>query len=508
MRNLPDPISSYVDRFISQYNLLEIDNKDSESIIDLITTQKAQLNNLLMSGLGASTLILRMGSVINLQKKLEEGTDEEDAILVKQIVDNLREILPSDTNWRIIWEITCDNNSNWYKCVEKEKGGQSLMEKFVTFRNKFVHEIIRIRLKDAKKIINGIKVLNRVCLEVSPLFKGSKFEEINGEFNFVEKGEGIFSKPKTISLHPFIQKGEKDGLPYVFQGLYDNKTTAELISTYHGDIQEQDVSQHYDSLFNPMIKSLKGGAGKIFNHKDKIEYYLDCFVGRENETNMILDWVKDSGQINNVLNIFSKAGMGKGALVSNIIEKLSNSDYNIPVLYHFCSSGMPNNLHAILYHLILQGKKLQIWDLEDDEISQKVKRLPVKYHDIILLFQNLLDNYFKPTRKNLSENLVIVIDGLDEAYVAFPDLEIIDYFLQYDENGNSTGEWKSKLNIKWIFTYRQGFYNFPETINTFSLNQVQPLEGLNEDSVKNALNRFNPSNDFINTVIKRGQIEE
>ena len=506
MRNLPQPISNYVNRFISQYNSLQIDDIDSEKIIDLIVNNKAQLNNLLMSGLGSGTLMLRLGSVINLEKKLEEGTDEEDASLIKQIVDNLREILPSDTNWRIIWEISCDSNSKWATCVKKEKGGQSLLGKFVTFRNKYVHEIITLRPKDAKKIINGIKLLNRMCLEVSPLFSDSKFEEISGEFNFIEKGEGIFSKSKKISLHPFIQKGTKDGLPYIFQGLYDNKSKAELISTYYGDVQEQDVSMHYDSLFNPMIKALKGGAGKIFYHDDKIDYYLECFVGRENETKMILDWIENSDQEENILPVFSKAGMGKGALVSFIIEKLSDSDYNIPVLYHFCSSGMPNNLHAILYHLILQGKKLQIWDLEDDEINQKVRRLPVKYHDIILLFQNLLDNYFKPTRKNLSENLVIVIDGLDEASVAFPDLHIKDYFLKYDENGNSTGEWTSGLNIKWIFTFREGFYNFPDSINTFSINNVQPLKGLSEDSVNKALDSFNPSVDFINTVIDRGKV--
>jgi len=506
MKKLPEPISNYVNRFISQYDSLNIDDKNLDIIIDLIVNKKVQLNNLLMSGLGAATLILRLGSVINLSKKLEEGSDEEDAILIKQIVDNLREILPSDTNWRIIWEISCDRDSNWASCIEKEKGGQSLMEKFVTFRNRYVHEIITLRPKDAKKVFNGIRVLNRVCLEVSPLFTGSKFEEINGEFNFIEKGEGLLSKSKKINLHPFIQKGTKDGLPYVFQGLYDNKKTAELISTYYGDVQEQDVSKHYDSLFNPMLKSLKGGAGKIFYHNDTLDYYLECFVGRENESNKILDWIENSDQEENILPIFSQAGMGKGALISNIINELSDSSHNIPVLYHFCNSGMANNLHAILYHLILQGKKSQIWNLDDDEISQKIKRLPVKYHDLISLFQELLDNNFKITRSNTSGNLVIIIDGLDEASVAFPDLHIEDYFLKYDENGNSIGEWKSELNIKWIFSYREGLYKFPETINTYVLDKVQPLEGLSEDSVTEALDVFKPSKDFIKTVIDRGEI--
>ena len=59
MRNVPEPISNYVNRFISQYNSLQIDDIDSETIIDLIVNNKAQLNNLLMSGLGAGTLMLK-----------------------------------------------------------------------------------------------------------------------------------------------------------------------------------------------------------------------------------------------------------------------------------------------------------------------------------------------------------------------------------------------------------------------------------------------------------------
>ena len=95
-----------------------------------------------MSGLGASTLILRLGAVINLSRKLEEGDAEEDALLMKQILENLREVLPTDTNWKRVWQITCDLKSPWAECVNSAKGGQSLMERFVSFRNKYVHQTI------------------------------------------------------------------------------------------------------------------------------------------------------------------------------------------------------------------------------------------------------------------------------------------------------------------------------------------------------------------------------
>ena len=81
----------------------------------------------------------------------------------------------------------------------------------------------------------------------------------------------------------------------------------------------------------------------------------------------------------------------------------------------------------------------------------------------------------------------------------------IDFSI-YDENGEVTGEWKSKSNIKWIFSYREGFYSFPDLNNIHSLNDVQPLLGLSEESVENALTTFNPSKEFIDTVIERGKV--
>ena len=38
-----------------------------------------------MSGLGAFTLLLCLGAVMNLTKKLEEDSDEEDALLILKI---------------------------------------------------------------------------------------------------------------------------------------------------------------------------------------------------------------------------------------------------------------------------------------------------------------------------------------------------------------------------------------------------------------------------------------
>ena len=216
MSKLPQPISNYVDRFREQFESLNLSAASNEDYENLINNSSSRLNNLLMSGLGACTLILRMGAVINLAKKIEEGSDEEDALLMKQIIDNLREVLPSDTNWKTIWKITCDPESDWFKCVDSEKGSQSLMEGFVTFRNKYVHGIIELRINHLKKLVSGIKILDRVCVEVSPLFDNTKIEVIDGKYYFSEPTTGLSSKPNKTNLYPFVQSGSEDSLPYIF----------------------------------------------------------------------------------------------------------------------------------------------------------------------------------------------------------------------------------------------------------------------------------------------------
>lgn len=106
------------------------------------------------------------------------------------------------------------------------------------------------------------------------------------------------------------------------------------------------------------------------------------------------------------------------------MQELSKPEYNIPVLFHFCSSGIQNNLHATLYHLIIQGKKQQLWKTENQDVLRKLDRLPSKYTDLIELFHRLLDECFVPSRNNTTGNLVILLDGLDDAAVAFPQLHI------------------------------------------------------------------------------------
>ena len=149
---------------------------------------------------------------------------------------------------------------------------------------------------------------------------------------------------------------------------------------------------------------------------------------------------------------------------------------------------------------------MQLWKTKDEELQKKIAKLPSKFTDVIMLLHTLIDECFTPTRKNNSGNLVIIIDGLDEASVAFSEYNISDYFSNYDDNGEVTESWNSNFKIKWIFTYREGFYQFSNFDTQHKIESVQPLLGLDEESVSSAISDFNPSKEFVDTVIERGKV--
>lgn len=238
-------------------------------------------------------------------------------------------------------------------------------------------------------------------------------------------------------------------------------------------------------------------------------------MGREREVSSVLDWVRaDSSK--SVLPIYSEAGMGKGALTAGIINGLIEE--GVPVMYHYCGSGMANSLHAVLYHFILQGKKMPgmngagVWKVDDEVLQRKMERLPSRYFDAIKLFQNLIDNCYSPTNKYEGKPMVIIIDGLDEAGVTYSQLKISDWFYTYNEKDEPEEDWSSPDYIKWIFTYRslpnqskEGF----RLDGRFSLETndlLQPLQGLTEDAVCAALKPFDVSEEFIQTVMERGAV--
>jgi hypothetical protein len=124
----------------------------------------------------------------------------------------------------------------------------------------------------------------------------------------------------------------------------------------------------------------------------------------------------------------------------------------------------------------------------------------------------LLDEQLKIQKNNVSGNLVVLIDGLDEAQVAYSQLKISDWFYTYNDKEEPEADWRSKSNIRWIFTYRctdsgeELFYRFPSFKQLASIECVQPLKGLQAGAVDEAFKVFNVSDDFKIEIIKKATI--
>ena len=494
-----NPVHQYYKRYLELKSEKAI-STDLDNLQRLVEEDPAGLNNFYMAALGMSTLMLRLGAVIQLCQKFERLDDQGDALFMKQILDNLRESLPSDTSWKNLWVLSAEDES-WMAPIVKPKNGEPLLNRFITFRNRYVHQLIRIEAQFVPQLQTSITLFDELA-GLSHLFEGGSLELIDGKYHWVQNGH-------SLQLYPYVQPGKEGEDPYIFQGLYHNKSKAHLLNLRLGDEVDQPAIDHLDPTFDPIKDAIRGGAGQVFDHSERIAYYQSCFVGRDREKAAVLEFCNASDE-QNILCIKSPAGMGKGALLADVIEQLKE-DKN-QVLYHFCGAGMQNSLHASLYHYILQGQRAQYWDTTDEQIQRKLERLPSKYIDVIHLFQSLLTDHLKIQKNNASGNLVILIDGLDEAQVAYAQLKISDWFYTYNDKEEPEEDWRSPSHIRWIFTYRcdddgsESFYQFPKMKELADAPILQPLTGLSPAAVDEAFKQFSVSKEFKEAVIEKAVI--
>ena len=517
---LENPLIPYLDRFDENR---PYDVTEEGGLKSWLEEHPAGLNNHYMAALGMGTLVLRLGAVLQLCKRLELGDDNMDALFVRQVLDNLSEVLPSDSQWRRIWEISTDHGSSWFVPVAKSNGGRpSLLERFVTFRNRFVHGQVRLvsdhtpQLAEAGKMFREMRTLAGRFTDGGLLLK-------QGQYEWKQGGN-------TVPLHPFIQPGEQDGFPCIFHGLYgySSDRKAALLAIANGSKMDQPDALHFEARFGPMRASINAGSGELFDHSLRLQYYQSCFVGRERERQAIMDWALSSSR-ESVLRVYSQAGMGKGALMADVISQLEQHELEgvrspIPVLYHFCGSGVKNHLQAVLYHLMLQGRRLQIWDEKAANVD--LAKMPRDWHEVISTFQRLLEKGFKKPRRSPTDNLVIIVDALDEAAVANPSVQLRDWFRIW--NGEKS-DWFPPVRVRWIFTYRvdgdgrEGYFSFPplkvcrevghgglgRSLVCHDLQHqaplVQPLSGLEASAVEEALLPFGVSEEFVQAVVDRGK---
>jgi hypothetical protein len=177
-------------------------------------------------------------------------------------------------------------------------------------------------------------------------------DEMSGLVSLFETGTLKMKKGKfywgteqdSICLYPYLQPAISSEDPYIFQGLYKNKSKAHLLNLRFGDEIEQNAEEHLDIVFKPLRDTIKSGIGQIFDHSERIAYYQSCFVGREKELRSLIDFC-GKNDVKNMLSLKSAAGMGKGALVAELIEALRHR--KTQVLYHFCGAGIQYNLEAV-----------------------------------------------------------------------------------------------------------------------------------------------------------------
>ena len=494
-----NPVHQYYKRYLELKSEKAI-STDLDNLQRLVEEDPAGLNNFYMAALGMSTLMLRLGAVIQLCQKFERLDDQGDALFMKQILDNLRESLPSDTSWKNLWALSAEDES-WMAPIVKPKNGEPLLNRFITFRNRYVHQLIRLDASFLPQLQASIGLFEELAALTSLFEKGS-LELKEDKYYWVQDGQALL-------LYPYVQPGKEGQDPYIFQGLYHHKSKAHLLNLRLGDEVDQPAIDHLEPTFDPIKDAIRGGAGQVFDYSERIAYYQSCFVGREREKAAVLEFCNASDE-QNILCIKSPAGMGKGALIADVIEQLKQ-DKN-QVLYHFCGAGMQNSLHASLYHYILQGQRAQYWDTTDEQIQRKLERLPSKYIDVIHLFQSLLTDHLKIQKNNASGNLVILIDGLDEAQVAYAQLKISDWFYTYNDKEEPEEDWRSPINIRWIFTYRcdddgsESFYQFPKMKELAVAPILQPLTGLSPAAVDEAFKQFSVSKEFKEAVIEKAVI--
>jgi hypothetical protein len=217
-----------------------------------------------------------------------------------------------------------------------------------------------------------------------------------------------------------------------------------------------------------------------------------------------LQWINDSETDKNVLPIFAPAGLGKGALVAELIKNLKNN--KTKHLFHFCGSGAANNLQAILYSLIIQGKENKYWNVQTlpEKFKNKLERLPSQYTDVIELFQILLLNS-KTESKSKQIDIADLKKSIEEAAINNKKVEpligdykdLVEYLisLKYPDNNELVSECLGLLSITINLLRQNNKYQDKFYSRLFDLHCI-----LGENNIENEILSFIEEKHQLNSV--------
>ena len=106
-----------------------------------------------------------------------------------------------------------------------------MLERFVTFRNKFVHQNIQLSKEYIPQLYNSIGLFEEIAA-LDSLFEKGNLTLIEGQYNWAENNE-------TISLYPYVQGGKEKDHPYIFQGLHQSKEEVAILNLIAGNEEAQ-----------------------------------------------------------------------------------------------------------------------------------------------------------------------------------------------------------------------------------------------------------------------------
>lgn len=390
-------MKNYFEEFYKRYEDLKGDLaisvgdlSNDENLKKAISDHHQLLNNIIMAGLGMGTLYLRMGAVLMIAEKTNKSVDENDISFLKVMAEMLIHKLPADGDWLEIWKkfLETEKQCKWNEIISKS-AQPDIHVAFVSLRNDIAHQTIVIspfcelsQVKIALKILDGMTSF-RIQFQ-----QGIISTENNEVYFQYDSGEEKLKISPYVQINKSNEPDEVGILPYLFQGRY--YAGAKFINTEGTETKAQ-KDESVDNTFEKIKGDISRFNGdKAFDFDEKINNYNEWCIGRENEVNAILQWINDSETDKNVLPVFAPAGLGKGALVAELIKNLKENKSKH--LFHFCGSGAANNLQAILYSLLIQGKEQKYWNVQSlpEKFKNKLERLPSQYIDVIELFQALL----------------------------------------------------------------------------------------------------------------------
>jgi hypothetical protein len=449
-------MKNYFEEFYNRYEELKSDLEkkvgdlsSDKNLMKAISGYHQLLNNIVMAGLGMGTLYLRMGAVLMIAEKTNKSADENDISFLKVIAEKLIHKLPADGDWLEIWKkfLEKDKQCKWYEIISKSTQPK-IHDAFVSLRNDIAHQkIIISETSELSEIQKALKTLDAMT-SFRTQFQQSIISTENNEVYFQYS-----SNEDKLKISPYVQinkdktKEEIGVLPYLFQGRYFKGS--KFINT-EGNETEEEKDDSLDETFDSIKREIARFNGdKSFNFAEKINNYNEWCIGREEEVNSILKWINNAETDKNVLPIFAPAGLGKGALVAEVIKNLKEK--NIKHLFHFCGSGPANNLQAILYSLIIQGIEKNYWDSQSlpEKFKNKLERLPSQYTDVIELFQALMLSENETSENEISKAL---------------------------KNPNPDGRFNAIYNVLKKIIKKNDKYQLDELLNQFYLTAKQLID--------------------------------